>query len=939
MHKFLKYRIAWAAGLILIFSNVCIAAEEPGVVLPAFPGAEGYGAVATGGRGGRVVKVINLNSKGLGSLQWACMQKGPVIVVFDVSGVIEPPNRSKGRKWLSIRRNNITIAGQTAPGAGITIEGTVTARLGDRSVPEGEKTVIKEREVHDIILRFLRMRPTTGRGNLRALEFLHCRRAIADHVSACWGLDECLDPGYSKGSCHFTVQWCTIEESDIHLEGPRPHNYGMLTSWVDGYLTLHHNLFAHHIGRAPCMGCYHAEYSNNVMYNCGPGETRIEWFSVASVRDTMPVGMYNVDGNMWRTGPGGIVAGSIGNPPLVCSREGLVPKSKGKRARYFFEGNYFSRVGYVGKERYSVRQREQDKVVADEPFAMPRPVTHSAAEAYELILAHGGCLPRDAVGARTMAEVRTRTGGWGRHGPDGGLMEGLTPGKAPADTDSDGMPDTWEKAHGLDQTDPKDNNKIVPAGASPGDRHKGYTYIEYYINELADLKVAEALTRARLDRTPPRPWDKPAKQLSQWGNKYKTLDEMVRVIKEQNPKEAGKEKSRHRTADAGWYAVQHLSRMGNKAAPAVPELIKALNAAKGDAQATAFSAWALGVIGPAARDGIPALIEALKREQPATSGKWGFPPYGYIAWALGSILPTETGTVNEEQAAQAVPLLAGLLVGKDTYAWGNAAWALSRLGKRAAPALPQLLKALEAKSAARPHSFFAARTLSNIGDAAIPGLIEALGNGNAAARANAARALGWMGTKAKGAVPALAKCLNKDASGMVRGRAALALAGIIPPEKAAIDALAGALKDDFLDVRISAATALGTYGPAAGKAIPALTEALGDKRREVRRAAALALGKIGNDALPALEKALSGRDKLVRKYAARAAADIGRNAVGILVKALADTNGEVRREAVWSLALIGPDAAKASGALKKALNDDDYVVRYAAKETIRRIKK
>ena len=76
-------------------------------------------------------------------------------------------------------------------------------------------------------------------------------------------------------------------------------------------------------------------------------------------------------------------------------------------------------------------------------------------------------------------------------------MEGLTPGKAPPDGDNDGMPDAWEKAHGLNPADPKDNNKIVPAGASPGDRHKGYTFIEYYINELADLKVAEALTLAR----------------------------------------------------------------------------------------------------------------------------------------------------------------------------------------------------------------------------------------------------------------------------------------------------------------------------------------------------------------------------------------------------------------------------------------------------------
>jgi len=925
------YWFVCAVSVICILISVGSAAEEP---LPAFPGAEGYGAATAGGRGGRVVKVTNLNPKGPGSLQWACMQKGPIIVVFEVSGVIKPPNWAKTGWYLSIRRNNITIAGQTAPGAGITIEGVLTAYRADRSVPEAERPVVEGREAHDMIIRFLRMRPTTGRGNRRGLEFLHCRRAIADHVSICWGLDECFDPGYGVGDENFTLQWSCIEESDIHLEGPRPHNYAMTTGWhLDGNLTMHHNLLAHHIGRAPNIGCYRAEFSNNVIYNCGPGETRIEWFKSSAVRDKKPLGNYNMVGNWWRTGPGGIVASSIAAPPLTCSRVGLVPKSKIDRARYFFDGNRFAREGYVGTEKYSVSQREKYKIVAAEPFALTRPKTHSAEEAYELVLAQSGCLPRDSVCARTIAEVRTQTGGWGQHGPDGGLMEGLTPGKAPVDADDDGMPDAWEKAHNLDPKDPADNNKIVPAGASPGDRHKGYTYIEYYINELADFKVAAALTCARVDPKPAKPWDKPARQLTAWGRKYKSLDEMVKVIRDQNPKAAGEGKSRRKIANAGWYAVQQLSRMGEKAVPAVPELIKALEAADGDAQATAFAAWALGVIGPAAADGVPALIKALKRKQGMDSGKWGFPPYGYIAWALGKI------GMTDEQLPAALPLLAKLLTGKDRRAWANAAWALSRLDDRAAPAQAALLTTLG--TGKRGTGYFSARALANIGEPAVPGLIKVLGGGKDLARANAARALALIGPKAGGAKTALIECLKKSPSGSARGLAAAALGEIAPGEDAVVEALGKALADSFLDVRVNAAKTLGKCsGPAADKAVTALANALGDKRREVRRAAALALGKIGKRALPTLDKAVGSDDNLVRKYAARAIGNTGKDAgggVAPLIKALADTDAEVRREAVWSLGLIGPVAKGAAGALKKSLNDEDYVVRYAAAEALKRI--
>jgi hypothetical protein len=107
--------------------------------------------------------------------------------------------------------------------------------------------------------------------------------------------------------------------------------------------------------------------------------------------------------------------------------------------------------------------------------------THGAEQAYELVLQRAGSFPRDVVTRRTIEETRSGTGSWGRHDPPGGLMDGLALGEPPLDTDRDGMPDAWERQHELDPGNPADANRTVPDG-----RHQGYTYIESYINELAD---------------------------------------------------------------------------------------------------------------------------------------------------------------------------------------------------------------------------------------------------------------------------------------------------------------------------------------------------------------------------------------------------------------------------------------------------------------------
>ncbi len=872
------------------------ASELPIPKLAAFPGAEGYGARSVGGRGGKILKVTNLKADGPGSLQWACAQKGPRIVVFEVSGVIPCSRNSKGKRFLAIDHPDITIAGQTAPGAGITIEGAISALRGHSGA--------RKKYVNNVIIRFMRARPNpTKRGNVRSMEMSMSDRVILDHCSGCWSLDDCYDLYTARD---VTVQWCTAEESDIQLEGgDEPHDFGMIFGYGHRSKTIHHTLLANHRHRNPLVGTYPTDFRNNVVHNGGNSMNYIIKGKIAADF------IMNLVGNYSSPGPGGIVGGRIYLPPYVRGHAGFVMPRKSK-AKIYRVGNYHPwGEGYI---KNSSADKRAAHFFSEREFRFPPVKTHVAEEARRLVVAQAGCLPRDVVTRRTIRGVLTGAGGWGRFGPAAGLMDGLTPGKAPTDSDGDGMPDEWEKAQGLNSADPKDASGTVPAGASPGDRHKGYTYVEYYINDAADRKIAAALTVARFSPEPTKPWVKPAQELAPHAIMHKSIKEMLAAIREQTP-------AKKQDTGAAWYAVQQLSRMGEKAKPAVPELVKILLDKREQRTAT-FAAWALGAIGPAAREAVPALAKAAEIKYDNCDRTWhGWYIHGFIAWALGRIGP---------DAKQAVPALVKILEGRDQRSQPAAAWALSRLGVEAQSATAALLKKLR-----DPYSgFHAALALGNIGDSAITGLTKALAGGNP----RAADALGTMGERAAGAASALAAALS-HADARVRSAAARAIGNVGSKAGSAATALGKALKDADFNVRHAAAIALGKLGPAAAGQAANLAAAAEDKRHEVARAAVLALGNCGDAGSAKLTAMLSGhKSALVRKYAARALGDAKAGA-SALIKALTDENPEVCREAVWSLGLIGPEAKGAAAALEKACADNDYIVRYAAAAALKRIGK
>jgi pectate lyase len=272
-------RLLVYAGILALSSSV-FAVDAPAV--PAFPGAEGFGAYSQGGRGGRVLHVTTLADEGSGSLRWAVEQEGPRTIVFEVSGTIELKER------LTIRNPFITIAGQTAPGDGICL------RHGMLGIA-----------THDVIVRYLRCRMGgQGRGG-DDITIGKGADIILDHCSASWSTDEVLSASTRNPTLtRVTVQWSFITGA----LNPKGHSFGSLIRGTGGakYSFLH-NLYAHNRGRNPRPGNYDSnphdkdpeglllDFRNNVIYNWAGGHAGYNNDSISVIRLNY-VGNYLIPG-------------------------------------------------------------------------------------------------------------------------------------------------------------------------------------------------------------------------------------------------------------------------------------------------------------------------------------------------------------------------------------------------------------------------------------------------------------------------------------------------------------------------------------------------------------------------------------------------------------------------------------------------------------------
>jgi pectate lyase len=402
--------------LLTCLLGVCLMQSANHVL--AFPGGEGAGRVATGGRGGEVYYVTNLSDRGPGSLRDAVSQDNRM-VLFQVSGTIELKNK------LDISGSNITVAGQTAPGDGICLRGHPLMIDGD-----------------NIIVRFLRVRPGDEAGREHdAVTIWGADRVMVDHCSLSWSTDSVND--VVRDSTNITVQWCIISEplnQSVHSKGS--HGYG--TGWgsgPEGGSTFHHNLLAHCNSRSPRLGGeQHAllDVRCNVIYNMGDG-----WaYGGEHAR-------VNYVGNYYRPGP------STARPDKIF-------RVSNPGTRMFLRDNMVDGHPEVSQDNplglIIDDGIDREALLLDKPFVLPHVATGSAEVSLEEVLQYAGAVMpnRDAVDRRIVDDVRNRTGKIINSQNDVGGWPELNSGEPRVDSDQDGLPDAWETSHALDPHDAAD---------------------------------------------------------------------------------------------------------------------------------------------------------------------------------------------------------------------------------------------------------------------------------------------------------------------------------------------------------------------------------------------------------------------------------------------------------------------------------------------------
>lgn len=486
-----------SCSLFLLLAGITTADAQNKVI--AFPGAEGFGRYATGGRGGTVKHVTNLNDSGTGSLRAALSGTAKKIIVFDVSGTIHLKSE------LPIY-SNTTIAGQSAPGDGICIADCPCTVKGD-----------------NIIVRYMRFR--LGNKNITeaaaasgaydgwdGFGALDHNNIIVDHCSVSWSIDECLS---MSGCKDITVQWCLVGQSMVKGHSKLSHGYG--GNWGGAGSSYHHNLLAHHNSRTPRLGPRpttqldeRMDMRNNVIYNYGgngcyggeamkvnivnnyykPGaatKTKNYQYRIAApgIRTTEYVTTYPSYKDAWHIWGKYYVTGNV-NPNY--------PELSASDANQWNMGIY-EQIDASGNDG-TFTAVTKDTIKITEPINYVAVTTHSAEQAYEKVLQYAGAsLHRDAFDEQMVNDTRNGTATATGSGNSGGIINTqddntaliakfgsawptLNSETAPTDTDGDGIPDSWETAHGLNPNDATDGSKQASG--------TWYTNVEVYLNSIVE---------------------------------------------------------------------------------------------------------------------------------------------------------------------------------------------------------------------------------------------------------------------------------------------------------------------------------------------------------------------------------------------------------------------------------------------------------------------
>ncbi len=510
--------------LILLLCALSLTAVAQTSQIPAFPGAEGHGRYTTGGRGGKVVHVTNLNDSGTGSLRSAVSGSSAKIIVFDVAGVIAL------KSDLSIG-NNTTILGQTAPSPGIT--------LRYRTVKPGANNIIR-------FIRIRRGQEKDMNDGADAIWNRNLTSLMLDHCSFSWSIDE-VASFYDNNN--FTMQWCTIGEALNNAgHGKGAHGYGGI--WGGKLASFHHNFLIHLNNRVPrfngarygwtgftsnkeystykwanTLQAENVDFRNCVMYNWGNGN---------GCYGGPGGGQINIVNNYYKAGPATSNKTRVTEISVATSSnaDSSHPEFYDYTSRYFISGNYVTAATTPGNydwkgvkydsgvldisgEKYSADKKNYYpadvpsetrsgvryvRIKMDEPTVAGTVTTHTAETAYTKVVDYAGAsLYRDDVDERYARETKNNKPEYmGSVTKKQGIVDivadvngyteanfGTDSRPAGFDSDNDGMPDAWETANGLNPNDATDANGYDV------DTKKMYTNIEVYANSLVqDIMLA-----------------------------------------------------------------------------------------------------------------------------------------------------------------------------------------------------------------------------------------------------------------------------------------------------------------------------------------------------------------------------------------------------------------------------------------------------------------
>lgn len=492
------------AIIILLSGFLCgqgYACAEEADKLSSFPGAEGFGRYTTGGRRGVVYHVTTLedgNEKG--TFRHAVNQRGARTIVFDVAGNIFLTSP------LTIKRSDLTIAGQTAPGQGVCIAGYPVTIAAD-----------------NVIVRYMRFRVgSDAPGEPDGLGGRGKKNIIIDHCSISWSVDECCS---IYGNEYSTLQWCIVSES-LRTAGHSKGAHGFGGNWGGDHASFHHNLLAHHMSRVPRLGpsasTQENEYMdlrNNVFYNwAGNGCYGGEGMKV------------NIVNNYYKPGPATpnnkvryrIASISTRNKAYCYDKNGVPNKwfpMLHVWGKFYVGGNIMEGDEETTRDNWTkgiyeqVRKQDSDgtyTAATHDSIRLSAPLdpgfvtTHTAQETFEKVLAFAGCSKwRDRIDERIVKETATGTATFkgsiskdaarfpglidspwdvklkGEKSPWVKLSAGKVKAKDLKDTDNDGMPDWWEKKNGLNPEDAADGVKTTLS-------KEGYTNLEVYLNSLVN---------------------------------------------------------------------------------------------------------------------------------------------------------------------------------------------------------------------------------------------------------------------------------------------------------------------------------------------------------------------------------------------------------------------------------------------------------------------